>query len=698
MAGSVADPSDSGSGPAIGTRQLVQLALFVVVSTLVLAALHGVVPQVRDLYPLQLPPHPYFVPSHAWLLYVLTPLVVIASIALFAAPGILLVLAAGRTDHLGELVVKAFGAGLAWYVLATTGLKLLWGPLTSTSVLAVTLLGATLGWLALTLRVRRGDRVAWPFATPAGRRRLLWLLTIAVLLTCLLLPVLFWQDLNGDGWEELVFGRSLIESVLPLNTADNIISGAVGRVTMAYPVSWFAVLFGAGEGAVQLPFILDMLVLFGVLLALIEWQSPRRLKLGEEAVLVLGLGVYAVTVCYNASYDPYYADLNVAASETLPVLCMLAAFYFLWADQFRWFLLFAVAAYFGRPTALPLLLLFGLGVAIATRGKDTRRLLLIVSGIAACMLGMFLYQKLIIPWASGGTQVVESSFGVADRLAYLRLDDLSRLLFILVPSGILPALSLLAFRWQDAVGRSLTVVTVGYFLFFYVIAFVALHHFIPVMLLPLAIFWRLYLHQGDRLKIVARRWLVATAAAAAALAFWMSLPRHFEVDRTMRRLARSVDIRIDRQQLREAGRDPSLELQQVLFKLFPPGYAPVDPGEQLVIADGPILYYSKRSQGLSADINYIVQPSSAEPPAGFVEVGDTGFTSAYVRDIARWKADRFNPPRTDYRSPLYAIPRETLFRNLGRPAGNYTIDLAALVCDSPLRRWAGPDRCAAAGY
>ncbi len=675
----------------VGARQLIQLALFLILSTALVVGLRGVIPQVTSLYPFELPSHPYFVPEQAGLLYLATPLVVIAAICLFLAPGILAVLAAGRTDSLNVLMLKGFGIALLWYIAATSGLKLLRGPLGAGTVVAVTVFASAVAWGILALRVRRGDRVSWPVGLPGGRRRLAWVVAIAVLLTCLLLPVIFWQDLNGDGWEELEIGWSLVDNLLPLYVNEQIVPGSEGRITMAYPISWFALLFGRGEGVVRLPFILNIVVLFFGLLALIEWRSPRRLRVAEEAVLVLGLGVYAVTVCYNASYDPYYADLNVAASETLPVLCMVAAAYFIWAGQFRWFLLFALAAYFGRPTALLFLGLLGLGLAIAARESSARRLVQVGIGIAACILLMLLYQRLLVPWASGGTQTVSTHFDVAYRLAYLRLDDLSRFLFILVPGGILPGLSLLAWRWQDPVARSLTVITVGYFLFFYVVAFVVLHHFIPAMLFPLAVFWRLHLTRAGH------RWLVGSAAVAATLALWLSLPRHFEVNRTLRTLARSFDVRIDRQGVLAAGRNPAQEMQDILFTLFSPGHAAVDPAEELVIADGPIVYYSELFGG-TADINYVVQLHSQEPPIGFLRVGDTGFASAYVKDIDRWRKDRFRPLRTDYRSPLYAIPRETIFRNLGRRAGNYTIDIAALVCGSKLRRWAGSETCSAAGY
>ena len=53
---------------------------------------------VAGLYPAALPPHPYFVPEHAVLLYAALPLAVLSAVVLLLAPGVFAVLAAGGYD------------------------------------------------------------------------------------------------------------------------------------------------------------------------------------------------------------------------------------------------------------------------------------------------------------------------------------------------------------------------------------------------------------------------------------------------------------------------------------------------------------------------------------------------------------------------------------------------------------------------
>ena len=107
--------------------------------------------------------------------------------------------------------------------------------------------------------------------------------------------------------------------------------------------------------------------------------------------------------------------------------------------------------------------------------------------------------------------------------AFLRLNDWQRFAFLAVPTGFLPALSLLAWRWQDRVARTFTLLTVANFLFFYVQAYVSLHYFVPGMVLPLVVFWR-----SELTGHLAPRWAVCTATAVAGLlGLALSLPNDF---------------------------------------------------------------------------------------------------------------------------------------------------------------------------
>jgi len=522
---------------AVSKRAVAALGLALAVSGVVVAGFREVIPQISALYPQALPEQPYFVPAHAGLLYLAMPLAVLAALALLLAPGIFLVLAGGRCERLGDLMLKGFGGAFLVHLLASSTVKGLSGtPLTSGTFLAIALATGALAWGVLAIRVWRGTVLPWPLAEPTDRRRLSWLLAIPALTVVLLLPVIFWQDLNEDGFEALEIGRSLATHLLPRFPFQPEFMGlGNGMITMAYPVHWFLMLFGPVEAAARLPLALYLPVLFAGLVALIEWRSPRRLRPVEEAVLVLGLAVYVVTMGYSASYDSYFADIAAPTTfDTLTVLCMVGAAYFLWTGQRAWFLLFAVLGYLARPTGLLFLALLGLGVAVSTRENLRSRLVQVGAAIGLCLVLFVAYEKVYVPWASAGAGVGYPTGSILARLQYLRLDDASRLVYAIVPAGILPALSLFGFRWHDPVGRSLAVVSVVYFLFFYVQAFIALHHFVPVMILPLVVFWRLVLRRQ------VSWWPVGTAAVSAALALWASLPHHFAVDRTMREIGRTT--------------------------------------------------------------------------------------------------------------------------------------------------------------
>ena len=84
----------------------------------------------------------------------------------------------------------------------------------------------------------------------------------------------------------------------------------------------------------------------------------------------------------------------------------------------------------------------------------------------------------------------EYSFrGLLTRLNSVQWGDWKRLLLLIVPCGILPAAILPFWRRQDQVGKSLTLVTMAYFGMFFIQAYISIHHFAPIMVLPIVVFW-----------------------------------------------------------------------------------------------------------------------------------------------------------------------------------------------------------------
>jgi hypothetical protein len=635
----------------------------------------GVLRRVADLYPTTLPAHPYFVPEHAALLYIAMPIVALATIGMLLAPGFLLVLATGGGDRLGALAARTFGAAFLVRVGLHAALKLAGVEPFGFAAFALTEVTADAALFTLLVaRVRRGAAIRLP-NHPADRRRALWLVAIPLLAVVLLLPPIFWQDLTDDGLEALEIGRSLATHVVPRfpTTPSGLMGLGIGMLTMAYPNGWFVSLLGPAEAAARLPLALYLPVLFAVLTDLVEWQSPRRLGALAEGTIVLALAAYVVTMVYSASYSAYSADASApAAFETLTVVCIAATILCAWEGRTGWMLAFALMGYFARPTGMLVLGLLALGTVALAPGERRIQRLRLGAAIAACLAAFVLYERIYMPHAAHGLASGYATGSILDRLRFLTFTQARRALYLAVPGGVLPALAMLAWRRQDPFARQLTVFCALYFLFFYPQAFLALHHFVPVMILPIVVYWRLAL-SGDA------RWPVPAAAVAAAASLVLSLPRSFAVDRTMRAIGRATDYRLGDYLGDWAASRAALRNRRALRLLFRPEWEVADPSRELVSAPIGIVYYATRFPKTAADtVNYVAQPADAPPPAGFTLVGADGTTEAYVRDLDRWRRDRYSPPRTDYRARVYDIPRATLHRFIGIPAGAYQVDLRAL--------------------
>jgi hypothetical protein len=634
--------------------------------------LRGVLRSVADLYPDALPPQPFFVPAHALLLYLAMPLALLGAVGMLLAPGFLLALVAGGSRRFGMLAAASFGGALLLRALSHAALKLSGvvplevGTFTLTEV---ALDAALLGLLAL--RLQSGRPVALP-AEPEDRRRLGWMVAIVVLTAVLLLPALFWQDLTDDGLEALEIGRSLATHIVPRfpTSPSGLLGLGIGMLTMAYPNGWFVSLIGPVEAAARLPLALYLPLLFAVITGLIECRSPRRLGVMAEGSIVLVLAAFVVTMVFSASYTTYSADASApAAFETLTVLCIAATILFAWEGRTGWMLGFALLAYFARPTGLLVLGLLALGTVALSPAERRGQLIRLGGAIALCLGAAVLYEKVFLPRAAHGLGVAYASGSILNRVRYLTFTDVRRVLYLVVPGGILPALALLTWRRQDPLARQLTLFCVLYFLFFYPQAFIALHHFVPVMILPVVVYWRVALAGNAR-------WPGGAAALAAALSLVISLPRSFPLDRSIRALGKATDVRVGNLNGDWPAYRQALHGRIGLSSLFHPEWEVANPARERVGAPLGMLYYASRGRTAADTVNYVIQLEGAAPPAGFTAVAMKGGLAVFVRDTARWRRDRETPPRPDFRAALYDIPRSTLYRFIGVPEHAYQLDLA----------------------
>jgi hypothetical protein len=645
-------------------------AVYAACAGLTLAA-SGIGQRIAGLYPGSLPDHPYFVSAHAALLYLLWPVVMVATLVVIIFPGLCLALLRRKPDGVAPLVVESFALGIAFQILLHLAVSV-WMPERQPRTVAFLLVaGGVACWLVLVAVRHRTMDVAW---TPEDRRRLAWVLVLPAVAGAMLLPILLWQDFNPDGLESFSAGRSLFSNTVPLLPSGRAAGVGLGMLTEAFPVHWFMALIGPVEAAARLPVLLVLPVLFAGLVALAEVGAPRRLSMREEAALALGLTGVIVAIVYNASYHVYSADMaSPGAIDLLSAAFLLGATLAWLRSDGVSFALCAFLGFFTRPTLLLWLALLGFAWLIVAP-REWRRLVWLAAAFAGCLAAGALYERVLGPLA--GLRFEQDSGALAHRLRYLRLTDIQRFLFILVPSGFLPALALLVRRRHDAIASVLSVATAGYFTFFYLIAFTAPQHFLPAMLIPIAVLWRMALGRAES------RPLIAAAVTGAFVAIVLSLPRSFGVDRSMRVIGAETDYRIGAYGGTFAEYREAFEGRRVLDSLFPTWQTGTDPAHERIGHAWVQVHYARHGEGDLAPPNYLVLSAGAAPLPGFSRLAADTIAALYVRDTALWKRERRSPPRTDFRSRIYDLPRTTLFEAWGVPARAYDIDLRRLI--SPL--------------
>lgn len=649
---------------------LAGLGAFLLLNLLIVIFLRDTVPAVAGLYPELPAPAHWFVASHAGLLYLLTPLIITATIVTLLAPGLLIVIAGKWAESPGELVLKGFGIALVLHFLTTSVTKALTDspldPARFLLLLSATLV-ATFGFLAV--RTLRTAGIFSMFSDPGNRGRIYLLFAIPFLFIIPLLPAIFWQDLNADGFEAMEIGRTLSTSILPVfPTPAGTLGLGIGMLPMAYPIHWYIMLFGPIEAATRLPMVLYTVVVFAGLQAFIEHEAPRRMRRFEQAVLLLGIAGYVTAISFNSGYDNYFTDMSSPpAFETLTILLIIGSGYFFWTGMRWWFLLFAVLGFLARPTILLVVILLGAGIWFAAPERRRPGLRLIAAAIGIWVALLAGYEFLYL---SGAGDPGYSGGSILNRFRFLTFTDLHRFLYAAAPTGILPALSLLAYRWQDPLARCITIVSAGYFLVFYIPAFTSLHHFVPVMILPLVVLWRLILFHSDGYRPA------LAVAVSTAVFLYLSLPRHFEINRTFRHIGASTAYLIGDYRGSFADERKAIQGADLVSAFFPYDWDVEDPARELVGGQQQI-YYATTSGEPAAGTNYLVLPAGDPAPEDFTLLKRDATGSAWVRDRERWDADRYHPPSTGYRSRLYRISRETSFYFIGVPAHNYDVNLGS---------------------
>jgi hypothetical protein len=595
-------------------------------------------------------PNPYFVPSHALLLYIWVPLVATSAGVALMTPGLIMTLSS-RRDGTAVWIMRAFLITIPTVSIAASLFQaVLRVPVTGDLFVAllagVSALAALVNWRQLKAGAQPGDTNGW----------MLHMAVPAVLLAALA-PKFLWESFNGDGAHAFWTARLATRQFLPFwDPAAGGVAAFPGLATMlfAYPASWFVRLFGDIEFAVRAPYLLVISATHAAIVA--TAGHGRRIAGRHVQVLVwLALVAYTIVQAYSSTYDPYAADLSMPGlPDTLQVFTFLAFIHAYLSRQWRWAAAALVLTLLSSPSGL-MMTVFWLG-AIAYFGgrsewKAARRDALLLGGVLLAMtLAPTAFRWLGLPQPGREHDLL----GLLVRFAFLQFTDWHRLLWVVVPAGVFPFVALLTWDRLDAVGRALFGVSGLIFVVFFVQAHVMLHQFVPATLLPLAAGWRTSGPLWSHRRIVA-------AGALAVAAIVVSLPTNAAPVLAARTIGTAVlDEGSD-------GRDLSpraFQRRSLLNSLFPKDYEPGVPGETYGGSSLAWAYYARKRGETSADVNYVLVAADGSPPAGLRLHATNRAGSLYVRSDDVWQRHRAMRPPTPAGSLLYRTPRGILFRSV----------------------------------
>ena len=635
--------------------------------------------QAARLHPLANSVNPYFVPSHAFLLYLRAPLAALSGIVLCLSPGLILALARKSSSDINRWLVSGFGLSLVSVsVVSGTVQAFLSEPLRGLGFKILLIICSVLSLGFLRWCLGSGPRAGEPWKDRHAPATLLSLVLVPWLLLVVLAPKFYWETFNADGVHAFESSRLLLRQSLPFwDPAAGRVARFPGVTSMlfAFPNSWFIRLFGEWEVSVRLPNLMYLGMLYAAILGTINQRRPRSILIGipERGLLWLGLVIYFVVIGYSATYDPYSADLALPATQdTLLMVCFLGFLLAFRRDQRIWMSFWIALVCLSLPSGVLLIALWLLSVIWLWRPRPWSRIKVSIAVLATTVvlasLAPVVLAALDLP-PPGGEYSAASLLGrfigpqqgESLRLSFLWKEDyLRRWAFLIFPSGILPAVSLFLWRRQDAFNRALTVLIGAYFLLFNVQAFVALHHFVPVMVLPLVVFWGIFFPVNAR----QRGYLLAGTAAAGIFALYVSLPSHPRPVTEARVVGAAVEDRF-------GGYDTmapaAFRRSEILHHVIPYGWDPSVPEDSY--GGQPIVwyYYAHYAENNRRKVNYMMQPATHPAPDGMELLAREGNVELYVADRTVLAEHRALRPPSPPGSPLYAIRRDRLFRRSGSP-------------------------------
>jgi hypothetical protein len=602
------------------------------------------------------------------------PLAVAGALALLWAPGLLLALLLDRARTVEEWVLHAFPLSLvAVSAAAAAAQAVLGAPLTGGRFVAVAAACAALAAGGLVLRIRLGRPPQWPLAAPHAAATLAGFALLPLALLAGLAPKFLWEAFNGDGAHAYESARLLLHQALPFFPAG---SGEIAgfpdskSFLFAYPASWFIRLFGPLEVSARLPLLLYMPPLAAGIFALAAHGRVRVLGGAERWLVGLALTSYVLVVAFATTYSPYSADIALPATQdTLLVVAFLGFVLALLQQRWGWAALWAFLTHTSLPNGLLLMGFWLVARWVLDRRLHGREVAAGAGVVVLAVLAVGLIGPLL---KAAGASAPGGEYGAAGlllRFAFLQVTDIGRFAYVIVPCGILPALALLRWGRQDGVGRAFTLVTAGYFMFAFIQAYAPLHYYIPAMLLPLIVHWRMEPKPAHRPRL-----LMATAVAgvAALLLAWPAEPGPFTASRAV---GASIDLRVPGYERLEP--DP-LRASTLLHHLVPYDWDARVPDTSF--GGSPLVFqYYAHSAPPGTPRNYILQRTQDAAPTAAEQIASSDGYAIWVRDAAIWEKHLALRPTAAPGALLFRQSRSTLFRSVRGPDGPRVIDLPAVA-------------------
>lgn len=607
------------------------------------------------------------------LLYVWMPLTVLASLVIVMAPGMLLALALGQAFSFELWLLRGFCWSVVVLGVVTAAIQAFTGtPLIGIPFCMTAMSCSVLAGTFAVLRARGRD-LAWPTLEGAG---VVGVFVVPLLLLVGLTPKFFWEAFNGDGAHAFEAARLLLHYPLPFwpdGSGNMAPFPGLNSSLFTYPTAWFIRIFGEFESGVRLPYLLFVVLLFAGLRALAHEGRPGRLGGWSTALMWLSLGSFSLVMAYSATYDPYCSDIGLPATQdSLLVACFLGLVVAYMRRERGWTAVFALACLLCSPGGPILVGGWFVALIVGSRRREWGRLLEYAALVAFAVVVVTFLPRLLDATGLPAPGQEHTAGALLSKFRYVIFGDYGRLLWVIVPAGVYPAMVLFSVRKADDGTRALVALWFATLAMYYFMAFVSLHYFVPAMLLPLAAFWR---HHRPEEWASPQPMLLA-CYVAAFVTLGLGTPRGSAIYLGTRQVGMSIDTRrLPGYDSMQADYFSSMDL---IEQLFTPGWRPEVPRQAYAGSAAAWNFYSRRAPA-DARLNYVLQPLHAPAPAGAQRVAGDEVAALWVLDDAVWEAHRALQPLDSNGRPLYKVSRDVLFHRQAAFEELPIIDVKALL-------------------